>query len=145
MNEFPYAQAVGSLMYAMVCTRSEIAYAISVVSRFLSCPGKAHWNVVKWIMRYLKGSSTYGLLYGKIKSDKIEVMGFVDSDFAGDLDRRKSTSGYMIELNSCLISWKSSLQSVVALSSTEDEFIATTEAVKEAMWRRGLLIELWLN
>ncbi|KAH9736371.1 hypothetical protein KPL71_018077 [Citrus sinensis] len=145
MNEFPYAQAVGSLMYAMVCTRSDIAYAVSVVSRYLSCPGKVHWNAVKWIMRYLKGSSTCGLLYGKTKSDKIEVMGFVDSDFAGDLDRRKSTSGYMFVLNSCLVSWKSSLQSVVALSSTEAEFIATTEAVKEAMWLRGLLNELWLN
>lgn len=145
MNEFPYAQAVGSLMYAMVCTRSDIAYAVSVVSRYLSCPGKVHWNAVKWIMRYLKGSSTCGLLYGKTKSDKIEVMGFVDSDFAGDLDKRKSTSGYMFVLNSCLISWKSSLQSVVALSSTEAEFIATTEAVKEAMWLRGLLNELWLN
>ncbi|KAH9651061.1 hypothetical protein KPL70_026606 [Citrus sinensis] len=145
MNEFPYAQAVGSLMYAMVCTRSDIAYAVSVVSRYLSCPGKVHWNAVKWIMRYLKGSSTCGLLYRKTKSDKIEVMGFVDSDFAGDLDKRKSTSGYMFVLNSCLISWKSSLQSVVALSSTEAEFIATTEAVKEAMWLRGLLNELWLS
>ncbi|KAH9668944.1 hypothetical protein KPL70_021590 [Citrus sinensis] len=145
MNEFPYAQAVESLMYAMVCTRSDIAYAVSVVSRFLSCPGKVHWNAIKWIMRYLKGSSTCGLLYGKTKSDKIEVMGFVDSDFAGDLDRRKSTSGYMFVLNSYLISWKSSLQTVVALSSTEAEFIATTEAVKEAMWLRGLLNELWLN
>ncbi|KAH9669014.1 hypothetical protein KPL70_021617 [Citrus sinensis] len=145
MNEFPYAQVVGSLMYAMVCTRSDIAYAVSVVSRYLSCPGKVHWNAVKWIMRYLKGSSTCGLLYGKTKSDKIEVMGFVDSDFAGDLDKRKSTSGYMFVLNSCLISWKSSLQSVVALSSTEAEFIATTEAVKEAMWLRGLLNELWLS
>ncbi|KAH9681558.1 CCHC-type domain-containing protein [Citrus sinensis] len=103
-----------------VLERSDIAYAVSVVSRFLSCPGK-------------------------IKSDKIEVMGFVDSDFTGKLDRRKSTSGYMFVLNSCLISWKSSLQSVVALSSIEAEFIATTEAVKEAMWLRGLLNELWLN
>ncbi|KAH9662167.1 hypothetical protein KPL70_024758 [Citrus sinensis] len=145
MNEFPYAQAVGSLMYAMVCTRSDIAYAVSVVSRYLSCPGKVHWNAVKWIMRYLRGSSTCGLLYGKTKNEEIEVIGFVDSDFAGDLDRRKSTSGYMFVLNGCLISWKSSLQSVVALSSTEAEFIATTEAVKEAMWLRGLLNELWLN
>ncbi|KAH9659867.1 hypothetical protein KPL70_024018 [Citrus sinensis] len=145
MNEFPYAQAVGSLMYAMVCTKSDIAYAVSVVSRYLSCPGKVHWNAVKWIMRYLKGSSTCGLLYGKTKNEKIEVIGFADSDFAGDLDRRKSTSGYMFVLNSCLISWKSSLQSVVALSLTEAEFIVTTEAVKEAMWLRGLLNELWLN
>ncbi|KAH9806495.1 hypothetical protein KPL71_002780 [Citrus sinensis] len=145
MNEFPYAQAVGSLMYAMVCIRSDIAHAVSVVSRYLSCPGKVHWNAVKWIMRYLKGSSTCGLLYGKTKSDKIEVMKFVDSDFAGDLDRRKSTSGYMFVLNSYLISWKSSLQTVVALSSTEAEFIATTEAVKEATWLKGLLNELWLN
>ncbi|KAH9724437.1 Integrase catalytic domain-containing protein [Citrus sinensis] len=104
VNEFPYAQAVESLMYAMVCTMLDIAYAISVVSRFLSYPGKIHWNAVKWIIRYLKGSSTCGLMYGKSKSDINEVMGFIDSDFAGDLDRRKSTSGYMFMLNKCLIS-----------------------------------------
>ena len=85
------------------------------------------------------------LLYGKTKSDINKVKGFVDSDFAGDLDRRKSTLRYMFMLNSCLISWKSSLQSVVVLSSTEVEFIATTEAVKEAIWLRGLLNKLWLN
>ena len=96
-------------------------------------------------MRYLKDSSTCGLLYGKTKSDISEVMGFVDSDFAGDLNKKKSTLGYMFVLNSCLISWKSSLQSVVALSSIEGEFIATTEAIKEAIWLRGLLNELWLS
>ncbi|KAH9647598.1 Endoglucanase 8 [Citrus sinensis] len=116
VNEFPYAHVVGSLMYAMVYTRSYIAYAVSVISRFLSCPNKVHWNAVKWIMRYLKSSSNCGLLYGKTKSDINEVMGFVDSYF-----------------------------SVVALSSIEAEFITTAEAVKEAMWLRGLLNELWLN
>ena len=84
--------------------KSKFSAMVSVVSRYLNCLGKVHWNAVKWIMRYLKGSSTCGLLYGKIKSDKIKVMGFVDSDFTGDLDRRKSTSGYMFVLNSCLIS-----------------------------------------
>ncbi len=84
--EFPYAQAVGSLMYAMVCTRPDIAHAVSVVSRFLSYPNKTHWSDVQWIMRYLRGSVTCGLLYGKSSSKSTLVEGYVDSDFSGDLD-----------------------------------------------------------
>ncbi|KAH9651033.1 hypothetical protein KPL70_026595 [Citrus sinensis] len=133
MADIPYSQAVGSLMYAMVCTRADIAYAVSIVSRFMSNPGKLHWDAVKWVMRYLKGTLDYGLMYGKSKHEVCEVRGYVDSDFAGDLDRRKSISGYLFMLDSCLISWKATLQHIVALSSTEAEFIAATEAVKESM------------
>ncbi|KAH9762289.1 hypothetical protein KPL70_000762 [Citrus sinensis] len=142
MVDIPYSQAVGSLMYAMVCTRANIAYAVSVVSRFMSNPGKLHWDAVKWVMRYLKGTLDHGLMYGKSKHEVCEVRGYVDSDFAGDLDRRKSISGYLFMLDSCLISWKATLQHIVALSSTEAEFVAATEAVKESMWLRGLLNEL---
>lgn len=107
LNEFPYAQVVGNLMYAMVCTRPDTTYAVSVVSRFLNCLSKTHQSVVKWIMRYLKGSSNCGLLYDKTKCDTNKVVVFVDSDFAGDFDRRKLTSGYMFMLNMCMISWRS--------------------------------------
>ncbi|KAH9801557.1 hypothetical protein KPL71_001080 [Citrus sinensis] len=102
MDGIPYAQAVGSLMYAMVCTRPDIAFAVSVISRFLSYYNKTHWGVVKWIMRYHRGSSTYGLLYGKSRNGVSEIVGYVDSDFAGDLDKRKSISGYMFMLNMCI-------------------------------------------
>ena len=75
----------------------------------------------------------------------LKLEGYVDSDFAGDLDRKKSISGYLFKLDNCLISWKATLQHIVALSSTEAEFVAVTEAVKESMWLRGLLNELWLK
>ncbi|KAH9763595.1 hypothetical protein KPL70_001222 [Citrus sinensis] len=102
MDGIPYAQAVGSLMYAMVCTRPDIAFAVSVISRFLSYYNKTHWGAVKWIMRYHRGSSTYGLLYGKSRNGVSEIVGYVDSDFVGDLDKRKSISGYMFMLNMCI-------------------------------------------
>ena len=95
MSEVPYAQAVGSLMYAIVCTRADIVYIVSLVSRFMSDPGKEHWDAVKWIIRYLRGTPDHGLMYGRSKQDEKSVVGYVDSDFAGDLDGRKSMSGYL--------------------------------------------------
>ena len=83
MMKIPYASAVGSLMYAMVCTRPNIAHAVGVVSRFLSNPGKEHWNGVKWILRYLRGTSRLCLCYG---NGKLELNGYSDSDYAGDSD-----------------------------------------------------------
>ncbi|KAH9779242.1 hypothetical protein KPL71_007654 [Citrus sinensis] len=139
------SKVVGSLMYAMVCTRADIAYAVSIMSRFMSNPGKLYWDAVKWVMRYLKGTLDHGLMYGKSKHEVCEVREYVDSDFARDLDRRKSIYGYLCMLDNYLISWKATLQHIVALSSTEAEFVAATEAVKESMWLKGLLNELWLK
>ncbi|KAH9716149.1 Integrase catalytic domain-containing protein [Citrus sinensis] len=93
MAKIPYANAAGCMMYAMVLTRPDISYALSVVSRYMVSPGKEHWRAVKWVLRYLSGTLNQGLVYGKsgIKSEGIS--GFVDSDFAGDLDRRRSLTG----------------------------------------------------
>ncbi|KAL9273201.1 Retrovirus-related Pol polyprotein from transposon TNT 1-94-like protein, partial [Drosera capensis] len=121
MSRVPYSSAVGSLMYAMVCIRPDIAYAVGVVSRFLSNPGKQHWEAVKWILRYLKGTSKLCLSFGK---GEPVLEGYTDADMAGDLDHRKSTSGGAV-------SWQSKLQKCVALSTTEAEYIAATEAGKE--------------
>lgn len=93
MQRVPYASAVGSLMYAMVCTRPDISHAVGTVSRFLSNPGKEHWNAVKWVLRYLRGTSGMKLCFG---SDEPFLVGYTDSDLAGDIDSRKSTSGYLI-------------------------------------------------
>ena len=89
----PYASAVGSLMYAMVCTRPDIAYAIGVVGRFMSNPGKEHWNAVKWILRYLKGTSNMCLKFG---SGKPQLDGYTDSNMSADVDTNRSTSGYVM-------------------------------------------------
>ena len=142
MQKIPYASAVGSLMYAMVCTRSDIAHAVGVVSRFLSDPGKEHWVAVKWILRYLQGSSKMSLCFGK--GDPI-LDGFTDSDMAGDIDSQKSTSGYLITFGGGAVAWQSRLQKCVALSTIEAEFIAITEACKELLWLKKFLQELGLK
>ena len=142
MSNIPYSSAVGSLMYAMVCTRPDLSHAVSVVSRYMHNPGKDHWEAVKWILRYVKGTVGKGLVFDKNKAATSDVVGYVDSDYAGDLDKRRSISGYIFTMCGGAISWKASLQSIAALSTTEAEYIAATEGVKEATWLRGLAIEL---
>ncbi|KAH9684683.1 DNA (cytosine-5)-methyltransferase [Citrus sinensis] len=134
--------AVGSIMYAMVCTRPDLAHGVGVISRFMGNPGKDHWNAVKWVLRYLRGTAVTAIMFGKISGASPEVAGFVDSDYAADKYRRRSITGFVFTMCGGAISWKSSLQSVVALSTTEAEYIALTEVVKEAIWLRGLVSEL---
>ncbi|KAL5715795.1 hypothetical protein ACHQM5_017567 [Ranunculus cassubicifolius] len=143
MSQVPYASAVGSLMYAMVCTRPDIAHALSCVSRYMSNPGKQHWEAVKWVLRYLRGTLDVGLVFER--SRKLQVSGYVDSDYAGDLDRRQSTSGYCFTLSGGPVCWRSMLQFTVALSTTEAEYMAVTEAVKEAIWLQGLVGDLGIQ
>ena len=145
MSKVPYANAVGSLMYLMVCTRPDIAYAISIVSRYLANPGKNHWEAVKWILKYLKGTADVGLVYGRDQGKHVDVKGFVDADYAKDPDKGRSITGYVFMVHGCVVSWKATLQHVVALSTTEAEYMALTEAVKESIWLKGLLIELGIN
>ena len=146
MSRVPYASAVGSLMYAMVCTRPDIAHAVGVLSRFMSKPGKEHWTAVKRVFRYLRGTSDYGLCYqGRPGLDRVlDIRGFVDADWAGDLDQRRSTSGYVFNLFGGAVSWMSKKQSVVALSTTEAEYMAATHASKEAVWLQRLCSSMGL-
>jgi len=139
MSRVPYASAVGSLMYAMICTRPDIAQAVGVVSRFMANPGGEHWSSVKRILRYIKGISDVALCFRGLG---FVVMGYIDSDFAGDIDKRRSTTGYVFTLAGGAISWLSKLQDVVALSTTEAEYMAATEACKEAIWIQRLMEEL---
>uniref|UniRef100_A0A3Q7HZS8 Reverse transcriptase Ty1/copia-type domain-containing protein n=1 Tax=Solanum lycopersicum TaxID=4081 RepID=A0A3Q7HZS8_SOLLC len=125
MAKVPYSSIIGSLMYAMVCTRPDIAHAAGVVSRFLKNLGKEHREVVKWILRYLRGSSDECLCFGA--SNQI-FKGYTNSDMTGET-----------------ISWQSKLQKCAALSTTEVEYIAATEAGKEMRWLKRFLQELGLN
>ena len=101
MSKVPYASAIGSLMYAMVCTRPDIAHVVEVVSKFMSKPGKQHWEAVKWILRYLKGSSDTSLCF---IGASLKLQGYVDADFAGDIDSRKSTTRFVFTLGGTAIS-----------------------------------------
>jgi hypothetical protein len=140
MSRVPYASAVGILMYAMVCTRPNIVHAVGVLSRYMSKPGKEHWTTVKRVFRYLRGTSRYGLCYkGRPGLDRVvDIYGFVDADWAGDLDHRRSTSGYVFNLFGGAISWMRKRQVVVALSTTEVEYMVATHASNKAVWLQRL-------
>lgn len=142
MECIPYANAIGALMYAMVCTRPDISHAVSMVSRYMNNPGKVHWQAVKWILRYIYGTVDVGLKFERNKTGGNHLVGYVDSDFAGDLDKRRSTTGYVFTMAGGPICWRSILQSTVALSTTEAEYMAVTEAFKEAIWLLGLTKDL---
>ena len=107
MSHVPYASVVGSLMYAMVCTRPDIAHAVRVLSRYMSKPRKEHWTVVKRVFRYLCGTTDHVICYqGRVGPNIVlDVHGFVDADWAGDLNHRISTSGYVFNLFGGAISW----------------------------------------
>ena len=139
MSKVPYASAIGSLMYVMVCTRLDIAHAVGVVSRFMSRHGKQHWETVKWILRYLKGSSKTCLCF---ISANLKLQGYVDADFAGDIDSRKSTTGFVFTLGGIAIFWALNLQKIVNLSTIEAKYVAPIEAGKEMIWLHGFLDEL---
>ncbi|KAJ4721737.1 Retrovirus-related Pol polyprotein from transposon TNT 1-94 [Melia azedarach] len=143
MSRVPYTSAVGSLMYAMVCSRPDLAQSVSVVSRFMGEPGKEHWQAVKRIFRYLKGTFDVGLIYGG--DTQCLVTGFSDSDYAGDVDSRRSMTGYVFTLGSSVVSWKATLQPTVTLSTIEAEYMALTEATKEGIWLKGLVSDLGLH
>ncbi|KAJ4703555.1 Retrovirus-related Pol polyprotein from transposon TNT 1-94 [Melia azedarach] len=143
MSRVPYTSAVGSLMYAMVCTRPDLTQSVSVVSRFMGEPSKEHWQAVKRIFRYLKGTFDVGLIYGG--DTQCLVTGFSDSDYAGDVDSRRSMTGYVFTLGSSVVSWKATLQPTVTLSTTEAEYMALTEAAKEGIWLKGLVSDLGLH
>ena len=98
MSRVPYVSAVGSMMYAMVCTRPDISQALSVVSRYMANPSKDHWQVVRWIVRYLRGIADVGLVYDMASTNSRSVVGFVNSDYAGDFDKRRSLTGYVFNV-----------------------------------------------
>ena len=136
MRKIPYASAVGSLMYAMLCTRPDICFAVGVVSRFQSNPGPEHWIAVKHVLKYLRRTRNLMLTYS---GTDLTMTGYTDSDFQADKDSRKSTSGSVFILNGGAVVWRSIKQSCIADSTMEAEYVAACEASKEAVWLRKFL------
>lgn len=134
----PYSSAVGSVMYSMISTTPELAQTISVLFRYMQKPRKRHWNAVEWLLRYINSTISVGLVYDCSNSES-ELIGYVDSDYAGDRDKRRSTSCYFFTITGYCVSWKSRLQSVV---EPQLEYITVTEAIKESIWLLGLLGEI---
>ena len=142
-----YQSAVGAIMYAMLGTRPDIAYAVTALSQFNSNPGQSHWSAVKHVLRYLCGTIDHKLTYGPVTAEdftslSLPLHGYSDSDWGSDSDDRRSVTGYVFMLGGAAVSWQARKQTTVALSSVEAEYMAATQATKEAMWWRSVLVEL---
>lgn len=139
-----YKQMVGSLRY-LCNSRPDISYGVGLISRFMDDPRQSHLVAAKRIMRYLKGTLDYGILFPKEDQGEIELIGFSDADWCGDRVDRRSTTGYMFKLSNAPISWCSKKQPVVALSSCEAEYIATSYAACQANWLDSLMKEIHIE
>ncbi len=143
-----YQSIIGSLMYLMLGTRPDLAFSVSLLSQYASKPLKKHYIQVLRILRYINGSKNLELIYRKRKIElnrSIVINGYVDSDWAGDKEDRKSFSGHCFFVDSCLVSWKSKKQRSVALSTTEAEYIGIAEAVQEMDFLKMLFSEMRLK
>lgn len=138
-GKFPYREAIGSLLFAAQVTRPDINFSVILLSRYSEEPKWAHWLAVKRIMRYLRGTIDMQLTYG---TSRTNIVGYCDSDFAADIDDRKSTSGYVFIKNGAALSWQTKKQPIVAQSTAEAEFTALAFATKEAIWLRSLSAEI---
>ena len=141
MSGIPYASAIGSIMYAMICTRPDVSCALSMTSRYQQNPGDSHWMAVKNILKYLRNTKDMFLVYGS-GEEELVVKGYTDASFQTDRDDSRSQSGYIFILNGGAVSWKSSKQDVVALSTTESEYIAASLAAQEAAWLKKFIADL---
>ncbi|KAK8562206.1 hypothetical protein V6N12_049253 [Hibiscus sabdariffa] len=140
MSQIPYASAIGSIMYAMICTRPDLSYALSMTRRYQANPGEGHWTAVKNILKYLRRTKDVFLVYGG--EEELGIKGYTDASFQTDKDDSRSQSGFVFCLNGGAVSWKSSKQDIVADSTTKIEYVSASEATKETVWIKEFISEL---
>ena len=138
-----YQSAVGCLLYLSVKTRPDITFAVHNVAKYSAKPTIQHWKAVKRIFRYLKGTENFGIMYKD--EGPSGFIGYSDADWGGDIDNRRSTSGYSFHLSGGVVSYSSRKQSCVALSTAEAEYMALASATQEAVWLRKLATDLHLD
>ena len=136
-----YQALVGSLMYAAIGSRPDIAYATQTLSQFSSNPGPAHWTAAKRVLQYLQGTQNLGITYGG-GEELIKATAYSDADWASDPNDRRSISGYIFLIGDGPVSWSSKKQPTVALSSMEAKYMAISHAARHAIWTRTLLAKL---
>ncbi|KAK8656175.1 hypothetical protein V6N13_108732 [Hibiscus sabdariffa] len=140
MSEIPYTSAIGSIMYAMICTRPNLSYALSMTGRYQANPGEYHWIAVKNIQKYLRRTKDVFLVYGG--EEELGIKGYTDASFQTDKDDSRLQSGFVFCLNGGAVSWKSSKQDTVADSTIEAKYITASEAAKEAVWIKKFISKL---
>ena len=140
-----YRECIGKLMYLMVCTRPDIAFAVNFLARAVAAPERRHMNSVFKVARYLKGTRCLGIFYPRRQGDApivAELVGYVDAAFADCLESRKSTGGYLFMMNGLPLTWKSGRQTIVTTSTTEAEYVTMCDGAKEAVWLRNLFTDM---
>jgi len=136
--EVPYREAIGSLLYLSLTTRPDISHAVGVLSRFCESPRLVHWEGIKRIMRYLKGTASYALIY-ECNKEEPQLSAYCDADHGGCEDTSRSTSGVLLKYGKSCIGWQSKRQSTVAVSTAEAEYVAAYKAAQEVSWYRMFL------
>ncbi|GAA0168387.1 transmembrane signal receptor [Lithospermum erythrorhizon] len=139
-----FKQIVGSLMY-LTATRPDLIFVTSLISRYMDKPTEMHMQVAKIALRYVKGTTQLGIHYQRTTEMKGELMSYTDSDYAGDMDDRRSTSGYVFIFSSGAVAWSSKKQPIVTLSTTEAEFVAVAFCTCQAIWMKRVLEDLGYN
>ncbi|GJT24078.1 hypothetical protein Tco_0894015 [Tanacetum coccineum] len=137
MSQVPYASAIGSIVYAMMCTRSDVSFALSMVSRHQQNLGEGHWITVKNILKCLRNTKDRFLVYGG--EEELRVTGYCNASWQIDKDDSRLQSGWIFLLNGGVVTWKSSKQDTVADFTCESEYIAACEASKEAIWMKNFI------
>jgi hypothetical protein len=143
MKNVPYRQALSSLMWLQVATRPDLSYTVNLLSRFANNPGQRHWDALKHTLAYLRGTVDYGITYRHKES--LRPFGYVDADYAGDIDGSRSTEGHIFFIAGGPVSWASKRQETVALSTVEAEYTAITWASQQAVWISKFLDEVALR
>lgn len=145
ITEKPYRELIGCLMYLMIGTRPDICFAVNYFSRFQEKPSDQAWNQLKRILRYLRGTTNHGLVYKRSETSDECLSCYVDADWGGDLQDRKSVSGFLYKLFDNTISWTTKKQNCVALSTTEAELISFASAICEGLWLKNMLSDFDIN
>lgn len=126
----------------LTVSRPDLMFVVCLISRYMADPKEEHMIIAKRILRYLRGTMEFGVFYKR--NTEVNLLGYTDSDYARDVDDRRSTSGYVFLLNGTAICWSSRKQDIVTLSSTEAEYVAATACACHCVWLKGILQELWV-
>ena len=140
MNDKPYRPILGSVMWGQLATRPDLSFAVSLLSRFQANPGVDHWNALMHVIGYIKNTMDYGLTYSR--GSDLSPIAFVDADYGGCKDTRRSTSGYVFLMAGGPVTWSSKRQTTVALSTVEAEYVAMSRCAQQMVWMQSWLDEV---
>ena len=142
MQDKPYRKVLGAVMYAEICTRPDISYTIATLSKFMLNPGPLHWVALMHVLQCLKGTLHYRIMYGGKGFTSLAPVGYVDADYAGDTDTRRSCAGHVFIQAGGLTAWGTQYQPTVTLSTTEAEYMSLTRSAKQVQWMYSAMDEV---